>query len=69
MERNWRENGRGNPHTELLRRYQSDSSQDIFWVAKLGKEGSGKGKWFIVRTGFQWRLLPISLPIVLPHYR
>ena len=35
-ERNWRENGRGNPHicTELLRRHQSDSSQDILWIAK-----------------------------------
>ncbi len=49
-------------YTELLRRHQSDSSQDILWTAKLGKEGSGKGKRFSVRTGCQWRLLPISLP-------
>jgi hypothetical protein len=60
---------RQSTHTGLLCRHQSDSSQDILWMAKLGQEGSSKGKWFIVRTVCQWRLLPISLPIVLPYYR
>jgi hypothetical protein len=43
-ERNWRENGRGNPHicTELLCRHQSDSSQDILRIAKKGKKEAAK---------------------------
>ncbi len=66
--RNGTELARKSRHPHILDCFQSDSSQDILWMAKLGKEGSGKGKWFIVRTGCQWRLLPTSLPIVLQFF-